>query len=396
MKTIGSFVIIVILTLAVTAYFLGCNESQNLNSAKDNPPMHKSLPDIIGSTHVKGMYYLTDKDNLNEGADQLLGMGSRVIKIWFYGKRPEHPEHVYSYNSNWPTVSSLVEGAKLPYFQDFFNKPFTTYIFCVTSLGRRDDYWVNGITLADLQDETRQFYELAKYLLTAYQNTGKTFVLQHWEGDWMARMANPNPFDENTDPAPQVFQNMIAWLNARQAGVNQARLEVGQKGVRVYHAVEVNRVVKTMKEGKPNLIDQVVPYTFVDLVSYSSYDSIFAALDGHPELFAQSIDFIKDHLPSSVVWGRNSVYIGEFGIPENEFSPQQIETIVTNVVETALAKNCPYIMYWQLYCNEPKPGVTIPTWNKDDLRGFWLIRPDGSKTWAYNYFANLCRSGGSN
>lgn len=202
MKTIGSFVIIIILTLAVSAYLPGCNEPQKMNSAKDNPPMHKNLPDIIGSTHVKGMYYLTDKDNLNEGADQLLGMGSRVIKIWFYGKRPEHPEHVYSYNSNWPPVNSLVEGAKLPYFQDFFNKPFTTYIFCVTSLGRKDDYWVNGITLADLQDETRQFYELTKYLLTAYQNTGKTFVLQHWEGDWMARMANPNPFDENVDPAP--------------------------------------------------------------------------------------------------------------------------------------------------------------------------------------------------
>jgi hypothetical protein len=37
-------------------------------------------------------------------------------------------------------------------------------------------------------DEQKQFYELAKYFLTAYKGTGKTFVLQHWEGEERQQM----------------------------------------------------------------------------------------------------------------------------------------------------------------------------------------------------------------
>ncbi len=45
--------------------------------------MSKDIRDIVGSTHVAGRYNFTDKDFLNEGADALLELGSRVIKLWF-------------------------------------------------------------------------------------------------------------------------------------------------------------------------------------------------------------------------------------------------------------------------------------------------------------------------
>ena len=57
-----------------------------------------------------------------------------------------------------------------------------------------------------------------------------------------------------------------------------------------------------------------------------------------------------------------------------------------------------YIFYWQLYCNgavnpdgssgatEPQTGVELDT---NQLKGFWLIRPDGSKTKTYEYFKGL-------
>ena len=57
-----------------------------------------------------------------------------------------------------------------------------------------------------------------------------------------------------------------------------------------------------------------------------------------------------------------------------------------------------YIFYWQLYCNgavnpdgtagrtEPQDGVELET---NQLKGFWLIRPDGSKTKTYDYFKEL-------
>jgi hypothetical protein len=260
---------------------------------------------------------------------------------------------------------------------------------CVTTLGREDNYWLDGITDEQAADETRQFYELTKHFLTAYKGTGKTFVLQHWEGDWMTRFGLPTWNDDSMDPPQEVFGNMIKWLNARQDGVNKARQEFPDSGVHVYHAAEVNRVVRSLKEGKPNMVNRVIPYTHVDLVSYSSYDSIFAALDGQPELFGQCLDMIKANLPESVVFGENSVYLGEFGAPDTEFTEQQMQKVVTNAVRTALEKKCPYIVYWQLYCNEPYPNTKLPNWENKNYRGFWMVRPDGTTNWVYDYFRQL-------
>lgn len=341
--------------------------------------------DIIGITHVAGRYHLTDKDFLNEGADQILALGSRVIKVWFYGKRHEHPDSVYPYNSNWPKVNSLVDGARTPYFRKLFDKPFTTYILVVTSLERPDAYWRNGVTQEQKQDEQRQFYELTKYLLNTYKGTGKTFILQHWEGDWMIR----GSFDQNVEPTPVAVQGMIDWLNARQAGLEQGKAEVRQDGVRVYHAAEVNRVVGSMKAGKLNVVNAVLPHTKLDLVSYSAWDS---ALEHYqqPDVLREALDFIAANMPDSADFGNKNVYIGEFGMPENLYSVEQIQKAIPNAVKTALDWGCPYIVYWQLYCNELKDGkYQPPVKSNDAVRGFWLIKPDGSKSWTWHYFYGL-------
>ena len=359
---------------------LVCASSVMAKSGKSN------LADVIGFSHVVGQYHLTSKDFLNEGADQILAMGSRVIKVWFYAKRGEHPEDMYSFNSNWPKVDSLVEGAKLPYFKTLFDKPFTTYIMAVTSLGRKDDYWRDGITAEQEADEQRQFYELAKYLLEAYRGTGKTFVLQHWEGDWMLR----GHFDATKDPDPQAIVNMAKWLNARQAGVCKAREEVGCDGVKVYHAAEVNRVVASMKEGRPNMVNSVLPHTKqLDLVSYSAWDATAEAQD-EPTVLRKALDYIKSNIPGRSDFGPKNVYLGEFGLPENNYTPELVEKVVSNAVESARDWGCPYIVYWQLYCNELVDRKTpVPVTENKDVRGFWLIRPDGTKTRTWDYFHTL-------
>jgi len=345
----------------------------------------KDVRDVVGVVHVAGRYHLTDKDFLNEGADQILALGSRVIKVWFYGKRHEHPDGVYPYNSHWPKADSLVEGARTPYYRELFDKPFTTYVLVVTSLGRDDGYWRNGISDEQKKDEQKQFYELAKHLLTQYKNTGKTFVLQHWEGDWMVR----GNFDGNARPSDSAFQNMVEWLNARQAGVDQAREEVGQQGVRVYHATEVNRVVQSMREDFPNMVTKVLPRTHVDLVSYSAWDSATEHY-ADPNVLRQALDFIAAHAPDSPDFGDRNVYIGEFGMPENHYTPEQIRTAIPNAVRTGLDWGCPYVIYWQLYCNEMKdPNAKPPVKSNDAVRGFWLIRPDGTKSWLWDYFHDL-------
>ncbi len=252
----------VLLVVIVTCIGLGLYQQTASAAAEKNTK--KELWDIIGVTHVDGKYHLTEKDFLNEGAEKILALGSRVIKVWFH-----NPRKSYSFNSQWPQTNSLVEIAQTKYFRKLFEKPFTTYIMMCFSKGKNAAYWRKGITSEQKLDEQRQFYELTKYLLITYKGTGKTFVLQHWEGDWLIR----GNYDRNADPTPKAISGMIDWLNARQEGVNQARKEVGTDGVWVYHAAEVNRVVSTMKQGRPNMVDKVLPHTKLDLVSYSAWDA---------------------------------------------------------------------------------------------------------------------------
>jgi len=347
----------------------------------------REIRDILGATHVIGRYCLTEKDFLNEGADQLLALGLRVIKVWFYAKHNEPPRIMYPYHSEWPDAKSLAEATELPYYKAMFEKPFTTYVLTVTSLGRDHDYWRTGITAEQEADETKQFCELAKALLTTYANTGKTFVLQHWEGDWMVR----GHTDSGKDPEPAALENMVKWLNARQAGVTKARKEVGEKGVKVYHAAEVNKVFIAMRDGRPNMINQVIPKTNVDLVSYSSWDTMVDHRED-PKIFREALDFIAKHTPDHPELGDRNVYVGEFGLPENDFSAEEQLKVIRDTVETSLDWGARYVIYWQLYCNEFKnPEAKPPVSKNEDGRGFWLIRPDGSKSLVWDYFQGLLK-----
>jgi len=340
----------------------------------------KELRDIIGVTHVDGKYCLTGKDFLNEGADQILALGSRVIKVWFH-----NPHQKYPFNSNWPQMNSLVEIAKSPYFSELFDKPMKTYVMMCFSMGRGAAYWRKGMTDEQKLDEQHQFYELTKYLLTKYKGTGKTFILQHWEGDWLIR----GNYDRKADPTPEAISGMIEWLNARQAGVNQAEKKIGADRVWVYHAAEVNRVVESMNKGKPNMVNMVLPHTKLDLVSYSAWDSTKANPEDQ-QVFEKALDYIAANMPDSPAFGNRNVYVGEFGMPENQFPAEQIRKMIPNTVTTALDWGCPYIIYWQLYCNELKEGNNqFPVKSNDAVRGFWLIRPDGTKTWTWDYFHGL-------
>lgn len=346
--------------------------------------MTRDVRDVLGVTHVVGRYALTEKDFLNEGADQVLALGSRVIKLWFYPGQGEPPQKMYPFHSDWPVVTDLVSCAKTPYFQAVFAKPFTTYILTTARPDRPQGYWRDGMTAADEAAETQAFSELTKHFLTTYRGTGKTFILQHWEGDWLVR----GHTDSKQDPTPKDLANMVRWLNARQAGVIQAREQVGEHGVKVYHAAEVNRVHDAMVAGRPTVINRVIPQTRVDLVSYSAYDTSNDHRD-NPQVFRAALDFIAQHAPG----GKASVYVGEFGSPENESPPAVVEKTITDTVQTALDWGCRYVVYWELYCNERKdPATPVPVKRNDQMRGFWLIRPDGSKSWAWDYFYGILRS----
>lgn len=335
------------------------------------------LSGVLGTTHVDGKYYLTNQDYLDEGADQVLATGTTTIKLYL------NPGSLFRYpwNSHWPeNIHSLVELARTPYFKSVFAKPFKTYILTTYSFGADDQYWVESFTPADAARETQQFYDLTRYLLTTYNGTGKTFVLQNWEGDWSLRADHQNHiYDAKFTPTPTAINNMIHWFNARQTGIVKARTEVKNTDVHVYQAAESNRVVDS-ENGRPGVANSVLPHTTVDLASYSSWDS-----QNTEAGLAKAIDFLAANLPPTAAFGHDtrSVYIGEYGAPENQH-PERVNLDINNTIAVAKAKHLPWAIYWEVYCNEIKPGFTAPANNNDQaMRGFWLIKPDGTPALAW-------------
>ncbi len=340
--------------------------------------------EVFGVAHVDGKYFLTKEDFLDEGADQILATGTKVIKVYLTPKR-------YPWNSAWPGhITSLVEMAQTPYFQSLFSKPFHTYIVTAYAIGREDHYWTAGITPEQAADETRQFYELTKYLLATYKGTGKTFVLQHWEGDWALRHGSPKAYDASYDPSEVAVQGMIQWLNARQAGIVKARTEAGPTDVHVYGATEANRLEDSMA-GKPGVANSVLPFTTVDLVSYSCYNFLDT-----PERLAKAVDYLAAHLPATAVFGQNahSVYLGEFGYPENGHDGASgVNQRMDNAITVVNSKSLPWAVFWQIYDNEPADNsLPLPLNGKENdanLRGYWMVKPDGTPGMAWHRYRRL-------
>jgi hypothetical protein len=246
--------------------------------------------------------------------------------------------------------------------------------------GKDIHYFLKGMTPEDIEREKTSYYEFAKYLLTTYRGTGKTFVLQNWEGDWVL---TPPYTDKQLDP--KEAEAMVVWLNARQDGVERARREVGTNGVMVVHAAEANLVDKAM-QGKPCVANNVFPYTHCDLYSYSAYDII---LQG-PERLRAALDHLAAKAPDSALYGAKNVYLGEFGWPEHLVTPERRLQIVKETVETALDWGTPYVLFWELYCDGPRRKYEGRPTN-DDMAGNWLIRPDGTKCPIWDYFEELFR-----
>jgi hypothetical protein len=332
----------------------------------------------IGGAHAAGKYnFSPTMDYLNEGAHALCDMGTTLIKVFF---RAEH----YPFNSDWPAVSSLVEYAQTSYFRSLFDLPFDTYVIVSFAPGRPDHYYVNGMSSEQYAAERDDFAELARYLAETYEGTGKTFVLQNWEGDNSLGLtwSGDDPVISKT-----TSDGMIDWLNARQDGVEQGRAAAGATGVRVLHAFEVNFVEKG--QDRPfSCTNDIVPYTHCDLYSYSAYETM---LTGDPARLRGALEYLAEKAPDSGPFGSANIAVSEYGVPENEpaYAGQQL-SLCSQTITTALDFGARYVIYWQIYCNELTPSAQPPIEN-NDVRGFWLIRPDGSRCLVYDQIRDLHR-----
>jgi hypothetical protein len=125
-------------------------------------------------------------------------------------------------------------------------------------------------------------YEFTQNLLISYNNTGKTFYLGHWEGDWYLLVgydpAKKKVGDDN-------IQGMIEWYNIRQKAIDDAKRDTQHANVNEWHYAEANRVTD-IKNGSERVINAVLPKTNVrkystthgktpDVADFKAWASVF-------------------------------------------------------------------------------------------------------------------------
>lgn len=349
------------------------------------------LPDRLGASHVGGLYHLTDRPFLVEGAERLIALGTRLVKFWF---PPRDPAASYPWNARWPDCGDFVELARTDDFRAAFDLPFRTIV--LEAIEPYGEPWrsTDPKEPEHLDRVERAFQDLTAHLYRAYQGRDVTFVLQNWEGDWRLRGGYPSEWRPARAEAETLCTRMARWLEARQRGVATARrAHAPGARCRVAHACEVNRVFDG-RNGMPTVTHDVLPRVELDLVSYSSYDGLAS-----PERLAQGLLEIRRHARTGPLFGPGAVMIGEIGIPEND-QPDRIAERWDGYLGVALALGIPYTLQWELYCNERRKGRPAgpsgqPLRDPEGCRGFWLVRPDGELSVTGRLFEDLWRRAGA-
>jgi len=105
------------------------------------------------------------------------------------------------------------------------------------------------------------------------------------------------------------------------------------------------------------------------------------SLDANLKLF-------KSYVPASGTVRSKNYYVGEYGMPEMNYGRERTYGFNVQSTKIMLNNGYRYINFWQIYCNEQTSGEK-GSHNNEDMRGFWLIRADGTKTPLYNLFKML-------
>jgi hypothetical protein len=354
----------------------------------------RTIVERSGSAHLFAVYDFGTECSLNEGARRLQAMGTRTIKVALYDAARYYKFGACDWSSV-PATATPSQIAQTAEYRALFAMEFSSYaMMTYSSLGL--DYWLTGVSDAQCALETREMQDLATTLLQSYRGSGKEFVIQNWEGDWAIRGRSRNPDDL---PTATAVAGMTRWINCRQAGIEAARTSIASD-VKVLQGCEVNLVQRALARLPGTLINDVIPRTDCDLVSYSAWDSVGAAAAGDTAAgkvaLTSALDLIASRAPPPDAYTRaalgkafpRNVYVGEYGWPENATSSAQADYVIRTATETALDWGARWAFYWQLYDNElVDPRLTTRPTNRD-VNGYWLIKPDGTRSLAGDYLVD--------
>ena len=331
--------------MAFFALTLGAVEG--LGAATLSDPQVDAYNMRIGTQTFAGLYQFTTNTLLVETAQAILGMGSDSIKMYLGSNYPR----MYHYTLP-PNVTTLMTLAKNdPSCRQVLDMPFRHIVAWAYPFSNSDAPFQNvNYTAIQQANDYREMYDLSCYLLTNYDNSGKTFYLGHWEGDGYLSVNN-----WSTNPSPVVVSNMVTWENTRQKGVDDAKSATVHSNVNVFYYAEVNRVHDAMYNGPTNnarAINHVIPYvTNLDFVSYSSYD----AMNYDTATLYSMLNYIEARIPTNkaAVLPPERLWIGEYGW--GGYSTAAQEPVTRAYIQRLLnygRQAFPFILYWEIYNNE--------------------------------------------
>jgi hypothetical protein len=239
---------------------------------------------------------------------------------------------------------------------------------------------------------------LANYLYSKFSKRNVTFIFENWEGDWLFLNDNYGTTWTSTMLADlsrriDVFTN---WFTAKQKGLEKARANfAANTPCKILHAVEVNRVLTLIdasgnSTGIPTLTDRVLPNIKPDLISWSCYDGLNSSTD-----MWHGIELIQHYMQTSgYLSNPKTVMIGEIGLPEQGKTQDAILNLWDWAMAVFFAFDIPWILHWEVYCNEltasaPAKPPTTNGYTANDVKGFWLYRPDGSISYSGQFLQNL-------
>lgn len=336
-------------------------------SAQTDPEV-ENFNYVLGTQTIGPKYKFTSDDALVETAKEIYNMGSRILKISLNLSS-------YGLSGSYSDVTSIVRDQ--PSFKYVVDMPFRDYFFWA----RSNANWADGYSESERSTDSIQLYDLTKYLLTNYNNTGKTFYLGHWEGDWYLL---PN-YDRNYVPSDERCRNMARWYRTRQNAVDKAKSDTQFSGVNVFHYAEINQVVDAKDAGKKRVVNCVLPLTNVDYVSYSSYDAQWFDQSRYNSI----LNYIEANLPAKAGFTGKRVFVGEVGnsLEKSGWDIYKHESDNRKFLRTALAWGSPFVLYWEMYNNE------FDTANNRH-RGFWLINDKNEKQplyFTFKYFYDAAK-----
>lgn len=377
MKNLKQFLLLSLIGLL----FFSCSKKGSSGSP-DNPPPASllQLEDynfVLGTHAISSSYQFTSDNKLVEQAKKIREMGSNILKFSLGKNSPE----IYGINEAVPSTTTLALFTNnLPY-KTVCNMDFKYIFMWVHTLTGID--WKNGISPAQETVLYDEMYNFVSYLLSTYANTGKTFMIGNWEGDWLLI---PN-YDNTVTPSPQSIANMTKWFQIRQRAVDDAKRASSAQNVFVYHYIEANLVLKGMN-GEPCVAQSVLPDVDVDLVSYSSYEAIKNKTYVSKKTDLEAIfTYLESKLsPKPSLPFTRRVFIGEYGYQANAAQPATLQKQfdeTKEIMKISFELNLPFALHWQLYNNEYANGVS---------KEMSLINEAGAKTRQYFLHQNFYKA----